>query len=64
MISKIIIRISKALFKGGSNFPGRIALKLDRNVLKTLCKNYKVIVITGTNGKNHHYKHDIQYAKR
>jgi UDP-N-acetylmuramyl tripeptide synthase len=51
MISKIIIRISKALFKGGSNFPGRIALKLDRNVLKTLCKNYKVIVITGTNGK-------------
>jgi UDP-N-acetylmuramyl tripeptide synthase len=39
------------LFKGGSNFPGKIALKLDRDILKTVCKDYKVILVTGTNGK-------------
>lgn len=43
--------LSKILFKGGSNFPGKVALKLDKNILKTVCKNYKVIIITGTNGK-------------
>ncbi|WP_446899776.1 MurT ligase domain-containing protein [Clostridium sp. LBM24168] len=51
IVSKLIIKLSRTLFKGGSNFPGRIALKLDKNILKTLCKNYKVIIVTGTNGK-------------
>ncbi|MHC6180745.1 MurT ligase domain-containing protein [Clostridium sp. JNZ X4-2] len=51
VISKIIIKLSKILFKGGSNFPGKVALKLDKDILKILCKNYKVILITGTNGK-------------
>lgn len=37
--------------KGGSNFPGKVALKLDKNILKTVAKDYKVILITGTNGK-------------
>ncbi len=45
------MNLSKILFKGGSNFPGRVALKLDRNILKTVCKDYKIILITGTNGK-------------
>ncbi|MFC0903121.1 MurT ligase domain-containing protein [Clostridium sp. MT-14] len=51
VISKAIIKLSKILFKGGSNFPGKVALKLDKNILKVICKNYKVILITGTNGK-------------
>lgn len=51
IISKIIIKLSKKLFKGGTNFPGRIALKLDKNILSTITKNYDVILITGTNGK-------------
>ncbi len=51
IISKIVIKLSKFLFKGGSNFPGKVALKLDKNILKTICKDYKIIVITGTNGK-------------
>ena len=51
IISKIIIKISKILFKGGSNFPGRVALKLDEEILRTVARNYKVIIITGTNGK-------------
>jgi UDP-N-acetylmuramyl tripeptide synthase len=51
LISKIIIKLSKTLFKGGSNFPGKIALKLDKNILSIVSKDYKVILVTGTNGK-------------
>ena len=51
IISKIVIKLSKKLFKGGSNFPGRIALKLDKHILKIVSKNYEVILVTGTNGK-------------
>lgn len=36
---------------GGSSLPGKITLKLDPNILRTLGAKYDVIVITGTNGK-------------
>ncbi|WP_346892938.1 Mur ligase family protein [Clostridium sp. UBA871] len=49
--SKIILKLSTKLFKGGSNFPGKVALALDRSILSTVAKGYKVILITGTNGK-------------
>ncbi|MGL4572352.1 MAG: MurT ligase domain-containing protein [Clostridium sp.] len=49
--SKIVLFISKNFLKGGSTFPGRVALKLDRNILKTVSKGYKVVLVTGTNGK-------------
>jgi lipid II isoglutaminyl synthase (glutamine-hydrolysing) len=49
--TKLLIFLSKKFFKGGSNFPGRVALKLDGEILSTISKNYKVILITGTNGK-------------
>lgn len=51
LVSKFIMKLSKVLFKGGTNFPGKIALKLDRDILKTIANNYDVILITGTNGK-------------
>ncbi|MDD3225294.1 MAG: Mur ligase family protein [Clostridium sp.] len=51
LISKVIIKLSKILFKGGTNFPGKVALKLDRNVLNIVSKDYSVILVTGTNGK-------------
>ncbi|WMJ80809.1 Mur ligase family protein [Clostridium sp. MB40-C1] len=50
-ISKLIIYISKIAFKGGTNFPGKIALKFDKNILNKVAKNYDVILVTGTNGK-------------
>lgn len=50
-VSKFILTLSKTFLKGGSNFPGKIALKLDRNVLSSLTNGYKIIVVTGTNGK-------------
>lgn len=43
--------LSKKLLKGGSNYPGRVALKLDKDILSVIAKNYDVILITGTNGK-------------
>lgn len=48
---KFTLFISKHLLKGGSNFPGKIALKFDNTILKEISKNYKVVLITGTNGK-------------
>jgi UDP-N-acetylmuramyl tripeptide synthase len=49
--AKLTLFLSKKFLKGGSNFPGKVALKLDNSILKTVTKNYKVIMITGTNGK-------------
>lgn len=36
---------------GGSSFPGMLATRLDPQLLKELGKDYKTIVVTGTNGK-------------
>lgn len=35
----------------GTNFPGKIALKLNKNIIELVGKNYNIILITGTNGK-------------
>lgn len=43
--------ISNIVYKGGTNFPGKVALKFDKKILTRLSKNYEVILITGTNGK-------------
>ena len=51
LVSKTVMKLSKLIFQGGTNFPGRIAIRLDKNILKTIANNYEVILITGTNGK-------------
>ena len=51
LTAKLVLFLSKRFLKGGSNFPGRVALKLDKNILETVGKHYKTILITGTNGK-------------
>jgi UDP-N-acetylmuramyl tripeptide synthase len=48
---KIALFLSKNILKGGSTFPGIVSLKLDKNILNIVAKNYKVILVTGTNGK-------------
>lgn len=35
----------------GSTLPGKIALKFDKDILNSLAHDYKIVVITGTNGK-------------
>lgn len=43
--------ILSTFFNGGSSYPGKIAYKIDPDILATLGKNYELIVVTGTNGK-------------
>ena len=50
LFSKFIGFLS-GLLGGGTNLPGQIALKLRPNILKRLVKGYRVILVTGTNGK-------------
>ncbi len=51
LAGKITIFLSKHILKGGSTFPGTVALKFDKEILKVVAKGYKVILVTGTNGK-------------
>lgn len=51
LISKFTAFLSKHILKGGSTFPGKVALKIDKSILKTVSNGYKVILVTGTNGK-------------
>jgi len=51
LASKITLFLTKHILKGGSTFPGAVALKLDNSILKKVAKNYRVILVTGTNGK-------------
>ncbi|MCD2256424.1 Mur ligase family protein [Lactobacillus sp. CC-MHH1034] len=37
--------------KGGSSFPGKVAERIDPDILKTLANGYDVVIVTGTNGK-------------
>lgn len=41
----------QTFLKGGSSLPGKLALKIEPNILATLAKDYEVVVVTGTNGK-------------
>ena len=41
----------RLLGRGGTDFPGRVALKLCPGVLGELAKNVTTIIVTGTNGK-------------
>ena len=43
--------ILRKLSNGGTSFPGKLATKIDPNILSELSKEYEVIIITGTNGK-------------
>lgn len=39
------------VLKGGTSFPGKLAMKIDPDVLNALAKGYETIIVTGTNGK-------------
>lgn len=41
----------RLLGRGGTDFPGRVALKLCPDLLGRLAKNVTVVIVTGTNGK-------------
>ncbi|MDR3191379.1 MAG: Mur ligase family protein [Lactobacillaceae bacterium] len=39
------------LHRGGTSLPGKLATKIDPQILQTVADKYDVIIITGTNGK-------------
>ena len=51
LATKFTLFLTKTILKGGTTFPGRVALKLDNNILSKVSKGYKVILVTGSNGK-------------
>ena len=52
LISKILYMIGKLIGKG-SSMPGKIALKLDKNILKKIALPDDIVVVTGSNGKKY-----------
>lgn len=50
-VGKIVRSFCRLLHRGGTGLPGRIALRICPDLLKTLSRGVKSIVITGTNGK-------------
>ncbi|GAA0077682.1 Mur ligase family protein [Clostridium sp. CTA-5] len=51
LLAKSTAFLSKHILKGGSTFPGKVALKVDKTILKKVSAGYNVILVTGTNGK-------------
>lgn len=51
IVCRLVTFILHKLGRGATTLPGRVALKVKRNVLSDLSKNVKVIIVTGTNGK-------------
>ncbi|MDR2661290.1 MAG: Mur ligase family protein [Lactobacillaceae bacterium] len=46
------LKLTKKFKKtGGTSYPGKLAYKIDPNILKDLSKNMETIIVTGTNGK-------------
>lgn len=39
------------IMHGGTSFPGEITTKIDPDIIKSLGKNYRIVIVTGTNGK-------------
>ena len=51
MVCKATHRILRLINKGGTAFPGRLALKICPDVLRIVARRVNVIAVTGTNGK-------------
>lgn len=51
LVCKVSGAVLRRLGRGGTNLPGKLALKIDKNILGTLAEGVKVTVVTGTNGK-------------
>lgn len=56
-MDKVVIKLCKYLQKTlsclhkGSSFPGKVALQYNNEILRQLSAEYRVILVTGTNGK-------------
>ncbi len=51
LVAKFIYFVLRVLGKAGTTLPGKIALKIKKDILKDVSKGVKVVLVTGTNGK-------------
>ena len=51
IVCKTTYWLLRRLGRGATSLPGKLALKIDPNFLKTLSRGVRTIVVTGTNGK-------------
>lgn len=51
IVCKVSTKLLRMLGRGGTDFPGRLALKVCPNLLYELSKNVKTVIVVGTNGK-------------
>jgi lipid II isoglutaminyl synthase (glutamine-hydrolysing) len=51
IVSKFIIKLCRLTKRGGTSLPGEIARKLYPDIVKVITSNFKIIMVTGTNGK-------------
>lgn len=51
VLGKMTQKLLHLMKRNGGSLPGKVALKIDKDALHALAKNYETIIITGTNGK-------------
>lgn len=51
MACKLSRKLIRLLGRGGTDFPGRLAMKICPDLLGILAKNVTTVIVTGTNGK-------------
>lgn len=51
LVCKTSYHLLRMLGRGGTSLPGKLALKIDPNYLRTLSRGVRTLIITGTNGK-------------
>ncbi len=56
--------VLRRMGRGGTNLPGKIALKIDKDILKELSRGVKVTVVTGTNGKTTTSRRSSRHLKK
>lgn len=51
VIGKATCRLARALGRDGSSLPGKVASRIDPQILAKISEGYRIIIVTGTNGK-------------
>lgn len=51
IITKLLVFILRIFKSGGTTLPGKIARKLYPDIIRVISKDFKIIMVTGTNGK-------------
>jgi len=50
-VCKLSVKVCRKIGLGGTSLPGKIALKIYPDILKVITEQFKILTVTGTNGK-------------